>query len=322
MTTTTRRTLALCSALCFLAALPAAAASRIEKELPLAPGGSFLLDTDTGSVTLAGTSESKVHVVITSKSDDIETRFDFTFEESPDRVAVHARRKGSERRSWFSWGDGDGLRYEIHVPSKTDIEVQTSGGSIEARNVRGQARLDTSGGAIRVGGVGGKVEASTSGGSISVEDAEADVSAETSGGGIDVERVKGSLRAETSGGSITILAVAGDVDAETSGGSIRIAEAGGRVNASTSGGSVTCVFNPGNARGGELSTSGGGIYVSLDASIGMEIDAETSGGTVTSDVPVTIQGKADRNELRGKIGAGGQLLRLRSSGGPIRIEPL
>lgn len=323
MTKPPRRTLALlCAALFLLAGLPAAAASRIEKDLALAPGGSFLLDTDAGSVTLVGISESKVRVVITSKNDDIESRFDFRFDESPGRVEVHAERKGSKLRSWFNWGDGDRLHYEVQVPLETDIEIQTAGGSIEAQAVQGQARLDTSGGAIRVSRIGGSLQAHTSGGSISIEDAEGGASAETSGGVITVERVRGNLRAETSGGSITILAVTGDVDADTSGGSIRIAEVGGRVSASTSGGSVTCAFTPGNARGGDLSTSGGGIQVSLDASIGLEIDAETSGGTVTADLPVTTQGEADRTRLRGKLGAGGQMLRLRSSGGPIRIEPL
>jgi len=78
-------------------ALPAAAASRIEKELALAPGGSFLLDTDAGSVTLAGTSESKVQVVITSKNDDIESRFDFEFDESP--AAWRSMHGGKARRS-------------------------------------------------------------------------------------------------------------------------------------------------------------------------------------------------------------------------------
>jgi DUF4097 and DUF4098 domain-containing protein YvlB len=317
MTRPSLRTLTLCVVL--VAGLPAAAGSRIERELALAPGGTFLLDTDAGSVTLAGTSESNVRVVITSKVDDVESRFDFRFDELPGRVEVHAAKKGTKLFSWFGWGDG-GLRYEVRVPSDTDIEIQTSGGSIEVQTLQGQARLDTSGGSIRAAKVGGALEISTSGGSISIEDAEAGANAETSGGGITVERVRGNLHAETSGGSITIEDVTGDVDAQTSGGSIRITQAGGRVSAETSGGSVTCAFRSGNARGGDLSTSGGGIQVSLDPSIGLEIDAQTSGGSVTADLPVTRAGETDRSNLRGKVGAGGAMLRLRSSGGPIRIE--
>ena len=319
MTRPSQRALILCAALCLPAGLPAAT-SRIEREVALAPGGSFLLDTDVGSVTLSGASESNVRIVITSKVDDVESRFDFRFDELPGRVEVHATRKGTKLLSWFGSGDGGGLRYDVRVPFDTDVEIRTSGGSIEVQAVQGQARLDTSGGSIRASKVGGTLEISTSGGSISIEDAEAGASAETSGGGINVERVRGNLRAETSGGSITIEDVTGDVDAETSGGSIRITQAGGRVSAETSGGSVTCSFASGNARGGDLSTSGGGIQVSLDPSIGLEIDAQTSGGTVTAALPVSGARETDRSSLRGKIGAGGAMLRLRSSGGPIRIE--
>jgi hypothetical protein len=36
-------------------------------------------------------------------------------------------------------------------------------------------------------------------------------------------------------------------------------------------------------------------------------------------VPVTIQGKIARDSLRGEMNGGGPLLRLRSSGGSVRI---
>jgi hypothetical protein len=54
---------------------------------------------------------------------------------------------------------------------------------------------------------------------------------------------------------------------------------------------------------------------------GGSIDASSSGGNVESDVPVTIQGRIDRDSLRGDLNGGGALLRLRSSGGGVRILP-
>ena len=68
-----------------------------------------------------------------------------------------------------------------------------------------------------------------------------------------------------------------------------------------------------------MSSSGGSVRTELDPSAKVSIDASASGGGVNSDLPVTIQGKIDRNSLRGEMNGGGPTLRLRSSGGGVRI---
>ena len=123
----------------------------------------------------------------------------------------------------------------------------------------------------------------------------------------------------TSGGGITITDVGGDLQASTSGGSVDIRGAGGRVEASSSGGGVTVRFAPGNSRGGVVSSSGGSVRTEIDPGAKVSIDASASGGSVSSDLPVTIQGKLENDSLRGEMNGGGALLRLRSSGGGVRI---
>jgi DUF4097 and DUF4098 domain-containing protein YvlB len=95
--------------------------------------------------------------------------------------------------------------------------------------------------------------------------------------------------------------------------------AGGRVEASSSGGGVTVRFAPGNSSGGVVSSSGGSVHTEIDPGAKISIDATASGGSVRSDVPVTIQGKVEQDSLRGDMNGGGPLLRLRSSGGGVRI---
>ena len=143
---------------------------------------------------------------------------------------------------------------------------------------------------------------------------------ETSGGGIDASNLEGPLHAETSGGSIHTDRVTGDMRLHSSGGGIHIREAGGRVEADTSGGSIEAEFSRGNARGGSLESSGGGINVAVDPSVGLVIDAR--GNSVSSDVPLTVQGEMSRGSLRGTLGPGGEKLHLRTSGGSVRIRPL
>jgi DUF4097 and DUF4098 domain-containing protein YvlB len=270
-------------ALALLLAAPALAGARIEQKLALEPGGEFELDTSDGSVEVVGTSGSGARVLITAKIDDLESKYDIDFQESPGKATVTVKRKGSKISSWFKTGSG--MKFQIEVPRDTTLSIDTSGGSINVARVEG------------------------------------DVTADTSGGGIDIEGVQGNVNADTSGGGIHISDVSGDIRADTSGGGIRINEAGGEVLAETSGGPIKVSFASGNSRGGVLSTSGGGVTVSVDPSANLDIDASTSGGTVTLDLPVTVQGKISRTSVRGALGGGGSTLKLRSSGGGIRIQP-
>ncbi|NIS32463.1 MAG: hypothetical protein GWN73_19485 [Actinobacteria bacterium] len=299
---------------------PAVAGTRIEKSVALASGGSFELDTDVGSVTVEGSSRDGVQLVIMSRNDDLLDKFELSIDEDADGVSVQFERKGS-RSSW-KWGRGDELKFAIQVPHQTRLDIDTSGGSIMVDSIDDEVRLDTSGGSIVARGIGGELEADTSGGSIQIEDVDGDVVADTSGGSITVEDVRGSVSADTSGGSIVVRNADGDVDADTSGGSIAISRAGGRVNADTSGGSIAVSFTAGNSAGGSMATSGGGIEINIDPSADLDIDAQASGGSVITNLPLNVQGKISRTTLKGRLNGGGETLRLRASGGKIRIEPL
>lgn len=317
--TRTKTLLLLAIGISFLAS-PAWADFKTERQLALAPGGTFTLDSDIGTVSLTGDSTSGAVVTVTSRRDDFADLFDLQFNETAGAVTVTVKRRGSWLKGfWNSDWFGDNTQIVVHVPAKTAATLRTAGGSIDATRLDGRLSVRTSGGSLRVESVSAPVEGSTSGGSIRMRDVGGDTVASTSGGGIDIAGVRGSLRATTSGGGIDIDTVSGDLYASTSGGGVQVRGAGGRVEAHTSGGPVTVRFNAGNRSGGELTTSGGGVRTELDPAVALTIDASSSGGDVHSDVPVTVQGTT-RNSLRGDINGGGALLRLRSSGGGVRIS--
>lgn len=297
--------------------LPALSETRIEKTLKLAPGGEFRLDTDMGRVTVTGSPDPDAHVVITSKRKDLEDLLVFRFEEQANTVSITARRK--HRFDWFG-SSGSRVEYEVRVPAETRVSIDTSGGGINISGLKGPAKLDTSGGGIGVKNHVGNVDCDTSGGGIDLADIRGDVRADTSGGGVTAVGVEGSVHAESSGGSIELEGVTGDIKAETSGGGIRIVEAGGHVDADTSGGGIEASFARGNAMGGTLDTSGGGIDVVLDPSVDLAIEA--SGNAVRTDLPLRIHGEISRGNLSGELGKGGKTLRLHTSGGSVRIQSL
>ncbi len=300
-----------------LVALPGLADTRIEKDLKLAPGGEFRLETDMGAVTVTGSSDSGAHVVITSKRKDLDDLLTFRFEEGANSATVIAKKK--HPHSWFS-DHGGSVHYEIRVPAETRLSIDTSGGSIKAAGMRLPAKLETSGGSITVSDLVGDLEADTSGGSIDLKDIKGRVRVETSGGGIEAVSIEGPVHAESSGGSIELQKVTGDIDAQTSGGGIRIVDAGGRVHADTSGGSIEASFAKGNSRGGSLETSGGGIEVAVDSAADLAIDA--SGSSVKTELPLQVRGEISRGSLQGTLGKGGSTLRLHTSGGSVRIQAL
>jgi hypothetical protein len=308
------------SALVTLLVLPVAAVegTRIEKQLDLSSGGTFYLDTDAGSVTVVGGSSDGAEVVLTSKNNDIEENFKLSFEGTGSEVRVRVERRGSRVFSW--WRSSPSMHFEVRVPREVQVFVDTAGGRIELEAIDGDVDLDTSGGSITVEDVHGEVVADTSGGAIRIREISGNVRADTSGGSISISSVDGTVVADTSGGGISLDDITGDIVADTSGGGINIEQAGGSVRADTSGGPVTVRFSSGNNAGGSLSSSGGRVTAHLDPSVSLDIDASTSGGSVRSDLPVTVRGSISKTALRGQLNGGGAVLKLRSSGGGIRIE--
>jgi hypothetical protein len=188
------------------AAAQAAADTRIEKDLKLAPGGEFRLETDLGAVTVTGSPDSGAHIVVTSKRKDLDDLLTFRWEEGSASATVIAKKK--HPFSWF--GDHGGqVQYEIRVPAETRLSIDTSGGSIEASFTKGNSK-------------GGTLE--TSGGGIEVSvDPEADLSIQASGNSVKTElpiRVQGEISRGSLSGS---LGKGGNtLKLHTSGGSVRI----------------------------------------------------------------------------------------------------
>lgn len=296
--------------------------SRLERTAPAPIGTRFVLDADGGSVVVRGAARSDVRVVVTSSAADLESKVKIEVKQEAGEVRVVSRRKKGSGSSWFGLFGGDdlSLRFEVEVPQRAPVAIDTAGGHVEASALRAEASLDTSGGSIKVVDHQGHLKADTSGGHIRLERIRGDADVHTSGGRIEAREIDGDLAAETSGGSIEIADVTGDLRAETSGGSIRITGAGGRVHAETSGGSVEASFKPGNAHGGVLDSSAGSVRVSLDPAVDLSIDASSSGGSVRSEIP--LKGTQSRSAMKGTLGKGGNLLRVHTSAGSVEIGPL
>ena len=320
------RRLAILAVLLLAATSLFAADDVIRKGFTVADGGTLRLDADHGSIKIvAGGTGVAVEVVRKARGRNAAERLrdhKVTFSQQGNDVVVKG--EGDHDHGWFRFFEWDEfeVQWNVRVPAKYNVVVETSGGSIELADLGGTVDARTSGGSIATGRLGGPAVLRTSGGSIRIDGAQAKVEARTSGGSIRVGDTNGPVDVRTSGGSITLARVRGGVVARTSGGSITIEEASGSVDASTSGGSIKAQLSGSLVADSKLSTSGGGITVSIAPNVAFDLDARASGGGVSSDVPVTIQGKMDDDQLRGKVNGGGPTLTLRTSGGGIKVRSL
>lgn len=304
-----------------------AADAVIRKGFNVSDGGTLRLDGAYGSIKVV-TGGTGVAVEITReahgrKAERRMAEHKITFSQQGNDVVIDSK-LDEDRSGWFHWRDDDDyeVQWNIRVPARYNVQVETSGGSIDLANMGGTVDARTAGGSIKTGRLAGVSTLKTSGGSISVESADAKLDVHTSGGSISIGDTKGSVEATTSGGSITLARIDGDVVARTSGGNIRIEDAAGSVDASTSGGSINARISRQPRGNSRLATSGGTVTVALAPSIRVDLDARASGGGVRSDVPVTVVGTQEDDEIRGQINGGGPKLTLRTSGGGVRVRPL
>ncbi|HEX8254619.1 MAG TPA: DUF4097 family beta strand repeat-containing protein [Thermoanaerobaculia bacterium] len=317
-----RRLTTLALALC-LATTAFADDDILRRGFNVSEGGTLRLHADLGAIkVVSGGTGVAIEVVRKPRGERGEERMRahrIEFRQSGNDVIIDDELEG--RNNWFSWsGERYDVQWNIRVPARYNVDLRTSGSSIDLADIGGTVDARTSGGGIRTGRIANTATLNTSGGSIKVDGANGTVIAHTSGGSIDIGNTTGAVEARTSGGSIRLGRSGGEVVARTSGGGIRIEEAMGTVDATTSGGSIQASIARQPASDSSFSTSGGSITVTLARGIGAELDARASGGGVSSDVPITVQGTQRSGVLQGRINSGGPKLTVRTSGGSIKIK--
>ena len=137
-----------------------------------------------------------------------------------------------------------------------------------------------------------------------------------------VEVPSGSpIFAETVNGSVAVVQATADVHAESVNGNVSIDGGDGDVKAETVNGSIS-IRPSASTRQGRWAAEAvnGSVTVELPADAGVDVDIETVNGRITSDVPITVRGRMDRGELRGRVGAGGRTLKVETVNGSVTLR--
>jgi DUF4097 and DUF4098 domain-containing protein YvlB len=207
-----------------------------------------------------------------------------------------------------------------------DYAPAIASGDVTVGKVSGRATITSRSGQIRLKEAGKGAEVSTAGGDIRVESVTGDLKATTFGGDIRAGSVSGDAKLETSGGDVVVRSAAGAVIARTGGGDVTLKKVRGPVTARTSGGSITCEITSAAAAGGDLTTSGGDVTITLPANYRADLDVKVSGvepddDAIISQFPeVTVSRRRGAISGEGKLNGGGPKLTIRSNSGTVTIR--
>ena len=271
---------------------------------------SVLLDvtTGSGSITIEAGAVDRVEIVGHVRvGTSWFRRSDDSAQEIVDRIVADPPIELDGDRLRVGYLKGRGLRgnisisYEITVPATTRVESGSGSG------------------ALTITGVAEVLKASTGSGRIRIEDVAGAAAANSGSGSIRAEGIGGAFNGDTGSGSIYLSQNApGDVRVSSGSGSIELHGVHGALHARAGSGriSVTGI----QAGTWDIDTGSGSISVDLPDDAAFQLDAESNSGSIVVDHPVTMQGKISKRHMRGDVRGGGDLLRIDTGSGTIRVN--
>ena len=195
------------------------------------------------------------------------------------------------------------ISYEVVVPADTEVKSHTGSGS------------------QTISGVIGPVEAETGSGKVTLTDIGGAVNARSGSGAIRADDIAGAFEAHTGSGSVRLTQVApGDVVVSTGSGSSELHGVVGALHVRAGSGRVEV---DGQQTGAwDVDTGSGSVRITLPEDAAFKLDAQTGSGGITLGHPltITIQGKVPKKHLKGDVRGGGDLLKIETGSGGIRIE--
>jgi DUF4097 and DUF4098 domain-containing protein YvlB len=133
--------------------------------------------------------------------------------------------------------------------------------------------------------------------------------------------MKAGVRVTTGNGGVRVINARGPVTVTTTFGPVELRNVEGKVDVRNQNGAIdaSAIAKPGACHDITLTTTFSYIQVQVP-NAGYAVTAQTSFGTIRSDVPITATGTmGGEGRLSGTIGAGGCALQLTNSNGDIRI---
>jgi len=214
-------------------------------------------------------------------------------------------------KPFLFFGRGPRIEYQVVVPRTCRASIVSRSGRAEVESISGPLELIARSGRASAREIAGAVSVISSSGATQLERVAGDVSIESRSGGVRVGGCKGKCSIKSRSGSVQVEDVAEDVELETRSGATSVSDVGGALKLTARSGSVRY---DGAVRGPfSVDVWSGSIRLSIDPDSVFFIDAESSHGSVRSDLSMRSKPSAPP--------ADAPTVRLRTRSGSIVIEP-
>jgi hypothetical protein len=218
---------------------------------------------------------------------------------------------------------GVSISYEIEAPQQTQLKASSGSGDVVTDGFRGPVTASSGSGDVRASDIGDELSAATGSGDVHADSVRGEVHIITGSGGIQAMAISGPFDLRTGSGDIRLTEASTGADSaggkvNTGSGSIQVTGVNGSLWTETGSGDITA---QGRATGDwSLRTGSGTVVVRLPAQASFDLDAHTDSGSIHTNRSVTVQGTIPKGTLRGVVGRGGALVKLRTGSGDIEIE--
>lgn len=288
---------------------------RLDRSFPVGEKAVLKVDSFYGRVNVCEVPDAREISVAVIQTADVDTEADMdrclkALDLRVERtrlggVAVSARFRNFVTWSWKTWPPV-ALVYEIRVPPRCDVEIETGEGAISTGALRGRVVLRSESGAIFSGEVDGSVKVRNRTGAVGITACTGPVDVSTDTGNITVGRVGGRATLASSGGLIELQRASGEVVVRGDGSDARV-------------GFVSPIRHAAN-----ISTSGGSVSLVMENSAACTLDVRASVfGKVAlrGDLPLAVSaGGVGQSALKAEVNGGGARIQARSSGGNVLLR--
>lgn len=263
--------------------------ARDEKRFSVTGMPELKLTTFDGSIEIRS-AETKTIVVEIEKRGPTQEAIDglkIETRQDGNRVEVEVKRPPHDDVVFGFGRMSPTARLIVTMPRDGNVTAHSGDGSIRIERVSGRIELRTGDGSVRATDIGGQMTIATGDGSVTVDNADGDIDVDTGDGGVSIAGKLGMVKLHTGDGSISLRA------------------------------------EPGTAMKDDWSivTGDGGVALYLPSDFAAQVDAHTGDGTIRNELRIEAEGgESNRRTLRGKLGAGGKTLRIRTGDGSVRLK--
>jgi DUF4097 and DUF4098 domain-containing protein YvlB len=301
---------------------------KFERTVKLAKGGHVSLINISGSIEVKSWNkgEVKIDALKTSRASSLSqakenaAEVKIVVQKEGDTLRIkteYPKRRGSRRRRLSV-----SVHYNLWVPSKASVRIDSTSGSVEMENIGGEVKVDVKSGSVDLKDIGGEVKVDVTSGSVTIKKAAKGVDCDIISGRLELQDIRGDAYLKTVSGKIKVERIKGSIEAETTSGGIEMRKVTGAKTIKGKVLSGSIVYDGDIDPNGRytLHTHSGSIRMFISSGSGFELEAKTFSGRIDSDFDITISGKLSKKAIKGVVNKGGAYMKLSTFSGSIYLR--